>query len=70
MAVSKTIPSGHWPAPQCMYAFHSHGALMVVPNSTVLVGLIWTTRNLQEKMAKALAEFKFCRLGGHFYGTK
>jgi hypothetical protein len=25
--------------------------------------------HLQEKMAKALAEFKFCRLGKHFYGT-
>jgi hypothetical protein len=35
----------------------------------VLVGLIWTARNLQERMAKALDEFKFCCLGKHFYGT-
>jgi hypothetical protein len=28
------------------------------------VGLIWTVR--KEKMEKALAEFKFCRLGKHF----
>jgi hypothetical protein len=30
------------------------------------VGLICTIRNLHEKMAKALAEFKFRRLGKHF----
>jgi hypothetical protein len=35
-------------------------------NSLVLVGLLWTTINLQEKMTKALAEFKFRRLGKHF----
>jgi hypothetical protein len=39
-------------------------------NYPVLVGLIWTTRNVQEEMAKALAEFKFRHLGKHFYGTK
>jgi hypothetical protein len=39
-------------------------------NSPILLGLIWTTRNLQKKMVKALAEFKFCHLGKHFYGTK
>jgi hypothetical protein len=31
-------------------------------NSPILVGL-WTTRDLQEKMGKALAEFIFCCLG-------
>jgi hypothetical protein len=39
-------------------------------NSPILVGLIWTARNLQEKMAKALAELKFSLLGSHIYGTK
>jgi hypothetical protein len=63
--MSQTIPLGHQAAPHCMYAFHPHGALLVV-----LVGLIWTTRNLKKKVAKALAEFKFCCLGEHFYGTK
>jgi hypothetical protein len=35
-------------------------------NYPVLVGLIWTIRNLQEKIAKALAEFKFCHSGNIF----
>jgi heme/copper-type cytochrome/quinol oxidase subunit 4 len=30
-----------------MYAFHPHGALLVVV--PVIVGLIWITRNLQEE---------------------
>jgi hypothetical protein len=45
-----------------MYGFHPHGALLVLA--------IWPTRNLQEKMAKALAEFKFRRLDKYFCGTK
>jgi hypothetical protein len=39
-------------------------------NCPVLLGLTWTTGNLQEKMSKALADFKICRLGKHFFGTK
>jgi hypothetical protein len=35
-------------------------------NSLVLVRLIWTTRNAHGRMVKALAEFKFRRLGEHF----
>jgi hypothetical protein len=70
MAVSQMIPLGHWAAPCCMYAFHLHGAVLVVTNSLVLVGLIWTTRYLQEKMTMALVEFNICYLGKHFYGTK
>jgi hypothetical protein len=39
-----------------MYAFRPGGALLVVTafNSPVLVGLIWTTRGLNEKKAKII----------------
>jgi hypothetical protein len=39
-------------------------------DSLVFVALIRITRNLQEKMAKAIAEFIFRRLGKDVYGTK
>jgi hypothetical protein len=54
-----------------MYGFHRQGTLLVVTSiPRVLLELIWTTRNTQEEMAKALAKFKFRRLGKHFHGTK
>jgi hypothetical protein len=54
IAVSEMIPLGHRAA-SCMYAFHSHGALWVVIvfNFMVLVGLICTTINLQEKSGRS-----------------
>jgi hypothetical protein len=54
-AVSQMIPLGHWAAPCCMYAFHLHGAVLVVTKSLVLVGLIWTTRYLQEKNGNGIS---------------
>jgi hypothetical protein len=35
-------------------------------NSPVLAGLIWTTKNYRNKMAKALAEFKVHHSGEYF----
>jgi hypothetical protein len=48
------IPSGHRATPRCMFAFHPHGDLWLVTDSPVLVRLIWTTRNDQEKTAKVI----------------
>jgi hypothetical protein len=62
------IMGGHQAAPLCLYAFHLHGQCWwQLFNCAVLVGLIWTTNLQEKKMGKA--EFKFCRLGKHFYGT-
>jgi hypothetical protein len=46
-----TLPMGHRAGLHRVHAFHPHGALQVVGdyNSSVVVSLIWTTENLQEK---------------------
>jgi hypothetical protein len=67
IAVSQTIPSGHRAAPHDMYAFHPHGTLLVV---TLIPWFLWDYYEPQEiykeKIVKALAEFKFHRLGEDF----
>jgi hypothetical protein len=55
---------GNTPSYVCLP--HSWGSVGGDFNSPVLVGLIWTTRNRQEKLAKALSQFKFRHFGKHF----
>jgi hypothetical protein len=53
-----------------MYAFHLHGALLVV---TLIPLFLWTSMDHKKftgKMAKALTEVKFHCLGKPYYGTK
>jgi hypothetical protein len=58
VTVSQTIPSGH----RRMYAFHPHGALLVVTNSPVLVALILTTRNLQGNICEGFSSIQISSL--------
>jgi hypothetical protein len=60
ITVLQTIPAGHPTAPLRTYTSHPHcSSAGGDVNAPILVGLIWNSRNVQRKMTKALAEFRF-----------